>query len=159
MSETQFTIATLVTALRAARAAAHDERDILMRVRSAAQDAAAHRRDWLPPLADDVTDWRATMKRTVLLAVLAALLTSAHAANDAPPVRMLAANCANCHGTTGRASGAMPSLAGVNKDYLVEQMLQFREGKRPATVMHQLAMGYRDEEIALLAEFFARQPK
>ena len=99
------------------------------------------------------------MKRPVLLAALAALLTSAHAANDPPPMRMLAANCANCHGTTGRASGAMPSLAGADKVYFVEQMRAFRDGKRPATVMHQLATGYSDEEIALLAEFFARQPK
>src|SRR5262245_61200892 len=99
------------------------------------------------------------MKRLVILSSLAALLTAAHAANDPPPMRVLAANCANCHGTMGRASGAMPSLAGVGKDYFVEQMRAFRDGKRPATVMHQLAQGYSDEEIAGLAEFFARQPK
>ena len=99
------------------------------------------------------------MKRPALLAALAALPIAAHAANDPPQVRMLAANCANCHGTTGRSSGAMPSLAGVDKVYFVEQMRLFRDGKRPATVMHQLVKGYSEEEIALLAEYFARQPK
>jgi glyoxylase-like metal-dependent hydrolase (beta-lactamase superfamily II) len=111
------------------------------------------------PLHDDTAPWRSTMKNRLLFAALAALMVSAHAADDPPQMRMLAANCANCHGTTGRASGPMPSLAGVNKAYFIEQMRQFRDGKRPATVMHQLAKGYSDDEIALLAEFFARQSK
>jgi cytochrome c553 len=72
--------------------------------------------------------------------------------------RYVAANCANCHGTQGIAKGAMPSLAGQKKDYIVEQMRAFRDGKRPATVMHQLAKGYTDAQIDAAAEFFARQP-
>jgi len=70
----------------------------------------------------------------------------------------LAANCANCHGTQGRGAGAMPSIAGQNKEYLVEQMRAFRDGKRPATVMQHLAKGYTDAQINLIAEHFARQP-
>ena len=69
----------------------------------------------------------------------------------------LAANCANCHGTLGTAQGAMPSLAGQQKTNIVEQMRAFRDGKRPATIMHQLAKGYTDEQIELIAEFFSRQ--
>ena len=72
--------------------------------------------------------------------------------------RYLAGNCANCHGTLGAAKGAMPSLAGQKKETLVEQMRAFRDGKRPATVMHQLAKGYSDAQIEVIAEFFARQP-
>lgn len=49
MSETQYGIARLVAALRAARAAARDERDMLVGVRSLAQRAAAHRHEWLRP--------------------------------------------------------------------------------------------------------------
>ena len=52
----------------------------------------------------------------------------------------------------------MPNLAGMPAGYFVEQMRAFREGKRPATVMHQLSKGYSDAELAALAEFFARQP-
>lgn len=69
----------------------------------------------------------------------------------------LAANCANCHGSKGLATGGMPSLAGQSRDYLVKQMQDFRDGKRPATIMHQLAKGYTDEQIVLIAEFFAKQ--
>jgi len=69
----------------------------------------------------------------------------------------LASNCANCHGTTGNAKGAMPSLAGQQKSFIVEQMKAFRDGKRPATIMHQLAKGYTDAQIELVADFFSRQ--
>ena len=65
--------------------------------------------------------------------------------------------CTNCHGTHGRSAGAMPSLAGLAPSYLVEQMKLFREGRRPATIMHEIAKGYSDEQVALLADYFARQ--
>ena len=71
----------------------------------------------------------------------------------------VAANCANCHGTTGKSSGAMPSLAGQSKVYLVEQMKAFRDGKRPATIMHQIAKGYSDAQIDAVADHFSRQAK
>jgi cytochrome subunit of sulfide dehydrogenase len=69
----------------------------------------------------------------------------------------LAANCANCHGTVGNAVGGMPGLAGLKRDYIIAQMKAFKEGTRPATIMHQLAKGYTDEQIAVMADFFSRQ--
>jgi cytochrome c553 len=48
-----------------------------------------------------------------------------------------------------------PSLAGLNRDYLLKQMQDFRDGKRPATIMHQHAKGYTDEQLALIAGYFA----
>lgn len=71
----------------------------------------------------------------------------------------LAGNCANCHGTLGTSQGAMPSLAGRDAAYLSEQMRQFRDGKRAATIMHQIAKGYSDEQIAAIAAYFAAQKK
>jgi len=85
-------------------------------------------------------------------------LAAALAQTDANAGRYVAANCANCHGTNGVAKGAMPSLAGQKKDYVVEQMRAFRDGKRPATVMHQISKGYTDAQIDAVAEHFARQP-
>jgi predicted metal-dependent enzyme (double-stranded beta helix superfamily) len=49
MNETEFSIATLVAGLRAARAAARDDADMLARVRPLAQRAAASKRSWLRP--------------------------------------------------------------------------------------------------------------
>jgi cytochrome c553 len=84
---------------------------------------------------------------------------TAAVAQGEDPIRYVAANCANCHGTMGRSSGAMPSLAGLQKPYFLEQMRLFREGKRPATIMHQIAKGYSEQQAEQLAEFFARQAK
>jgi cytochrome c553 len=100
------------------------------------------------------------MRRNFLASgALDALFAATAAAQPAAPdaIRYVASNCANCHGTTGRSSGAMPSLAGLQKPYFVEQMRLFRDGKRPATIMHQIAKGYTDQQIEQLAEFFARQ--
>jgi cytochrome c553 len=38
-------------------------------------------------------------------------------------------------------------------------MRAFRDGSRPATVMHQIAKGYSDQQIELIADYFARRPK
>lgn len=75
--------------------------------------------------------------------------------------RSLAATCANCHGTDGKAvqgSSVLP-LAGLDKGYLVEQMKAFKSGARPATVMHQISKGYSDAQIDILAGYFAAQKK
>ena len=71
--------------------------------------------------------------------------------------RNMAANCANCHGTNGASVGGMPALAGQSKETLVRSLRDFREGKRPATIMHQISKGYSDEQIDLIAAFFASQ--
>ena len=71
--------------------------------------------------------------------------------------RELAANCTGCHGTDGRSAGGMPALAGLERNTLIRQMQDFKAGRRPATIMHQLAKGYSDEQIELIADFFAAQ--
>lgn len=98
------------------------------------------------------------VKATSLLAVLlagSAWITAATAA-DSQYARSLAATCFACHGTDGRSVGGVPpSLAGQNRDYLLKQMQEFRDGKRPATIMHQHAKGYTDEQLNLIAAYFA----
>ncbi len=76
-------------------------------------------------------------------------------------IRSLAATCANCHGTNGRAfdGSAVVSLAGMPKDYIVLQMKAFQSGARPATIMHQLAKGYSDQQIEQIATYFAAQKR
>ena len=71
----------------------------------------------------------------------------------------LAATCAACHGTQGRAApgAVMPRLAGLPRDYLLAQILAFRDGTRVATVMQQIAKGYSAEQIDALAAYFAAQ--
>jgi cytochrome subunit of sulfide dehydrogenase len=92
-------------------------------------------------------------------ATLVALSSLAHAQVDPAHVRSWAASCAACHGTDGRAQPGMESLAGANKDDMVKKMLDFKAGRKPATLMHQLAKGYSDEQIVAIASYFASQKK
>jgi cytochrome subunit of sulfide dehydrogenase len=90
------------------------------------------------------------------------MLASAHAQDArAVQVKSLAATCASCHGTNGKAveGAVVPGLAGVPAVHMVEQMKAFRAGARQATVMHQIVKGYTDAQIEQLATHFAAQPK
>jgi cytochrome c553 len=104
---------------------------------------------------------RRTAMRLVCCALSAALLAAialpARSQGDAAHARDLAATCANCHGTSGKAQGAIPALAGQPKADLIQKLNDFRDGKRPATIMHQLAKGYTPEQIDALAGWFAQQ--
>ena len=92
-------------------------------------------------------------------ALLVAVVGDARAAGAAVADvgRDVAANCANCHGTDGHSRGGVPGLAGRDKGYLIRQVQDFRDGKRPSTIMQQLAKGYTDAEIEAAAAYFAAQ--
>ena len=53
----------------------------------------------------------------------------------------------------------MDSLAGVNKDELYKKMIDFKTGKKPATLMHQMSKGYTDDQLAALAGYFSALKK
>ncbi|MDP1790383.1 MAG: c-type cytochrome [Methylibium sp.] len=106
---------------------------------------------------------RLLARSTLAAAALAGSLAAGGAlAQDAAAlqVRSWAATCANCHGTEGRSSSTeagLAKLAGLDKAYLVEQLTAFREGKRPATIMHQLTKGYTPAQLDAIAGYFASQ--
>lgn len=94
------------------------------------------------------------------MAVLALGATAASVqAQDDRRVLQWAASCAACHGTDGHSGGGMPSLAGRSADELGRMLVEFREGKRFATVMHQHAKGYTDDEIRQIAAHFSQVGK
>jgi len=102
------------------------------------------------------------MRTTKLaLAAVAGLIAmaapTAFAQSDSTLARNLAATCANCHGTGGKSQGIVPSLAGQPKADLMQKMNEFRDGKRAAAVMHQIAKGYTPEQIDLVTSWFAAQ--
>jgi len=75
--------------------------------------------------------------------------------------RANAAMCSNCHGSEGRTveKSAVPPLAGLPRDYLVQQMQSFKDGSLKATVMHQISKGLSEAQIASLADYFSTLPR
>ena len=96
------------------------------------------------------------------IAAVAAALAFPVQAQDAQTLQAagLAATCATCHGTQGRTVGdALPPLAGMDRNAMLEQLRAFRSGARPATIMHQLAKGYSEAQLEQIATYFSRQPR
>lgn len=99
------------------------------------------------------------------LALLLAFSTPALAQTAAPAsadaqrlyLRSLAATCAHCHGTDGRAveGEALIPLSGRPRDYLMTQLMAFRTGDRKATIMHQITRGYSELQLEQLSAYFS----
>ena len=98
---------------------------------------------------------------TSLFCLANTAFAQADAGKDALYVKSLAATCANCHGTNGKAveGSSVVSIAGLDRAYTIAQMKAFKAGTRPATIMHQLSKGYSDAQIETLATYFAAQKK
>jgi len=100
------------------------------------------------------------MRRSRPLALVGVALLAAAGnvgAVDANLGRDVAANCASCHATDGRSRGSVPSLVGQDTLSLVQQMKDFRDGKRRSTIMQQLAKAYTDAEIEAAAAYLSAQ--
>jgi cytochrome c553 len=92
-----------------------------------------------------------------VLGLAIALVSPAGAQVPSTSGRNLAAGCAACHGTNGVSRAGMPNLAGRDRSELARLMQEFRAGKREATVMHQIAKGYTDEQIEAIATYLSAQ--
>ena len=65
-------------------------------------------------------------------------------------------SCNGCHGENGvTAGGAMPSIGGLSEAYISNVLTQWNKGERMAGTMNRHAKGYKPEEIAALAKFYA----
>lgn len=90
------------------------------------------------------------------LLVAAALCSAAPAAAQNANPQLLSVSCAGCHGPQGRSPGPMPSLYGRTADSVAQILMEFKAGRRPATVMNRIAKGYSDDEIKALSQEIAR---
>jgi cytochrome c553 len=105
------------------------------------------------------------MNPTLIRVGCAALLLGAGyagvaAAQDPNYARNLASACFTCHGTDGRSVGGVPpALAGRDRGELLDMMKGFKSGARPATLMHQQAKGYTDQQLEAIAGYFAGTTK
>ena len=106
-----------------------------------------------------------TLTKAMLAAGLAIGVSTAGFAADAPKLMsgasasMLANTCAGCHGTNGASQGpASPTIGGLSPDYFIEMMEGFASGDIPSTIMGRIAKGYTEDEIKVMADFYASKP-
>jgi len=73
--------------------------------------------------------------------------------------RARAASCAACHGAQGISVNPMyPSLAGQDESSLRSALLAYRDGERVNNLMSPQARALSDQDISLLAAYFAALP-
>ena len=98
----------------------------------------------------------ALAKSALVACLLAAGLARAADPNQA---RNLAASCTNCHGTGGYSAGGFASLAGEPRERLLAKLKAYAAGEQTSTVMGQIAKGYSEAQLELIADWFAAQPR
>jgi sulfide dehydrogenase cytochrome subunit len=99
-------------------------------------------------------------KAVVLLLIVTAFGTQmAVAADDMTVNRMLASQCAQCHGTNGYAVSDIDSLAGEEAKDLREDLRDMRKEDRPENIMDHQAMGYTEDQIRRIAAYYSTLPE
>ena len=76
-------------------------------------------------------------------------------AQDPTVDRLLASQCAQCHGTDGYAVGDIDELAGEDFTDLREDLLDMQSKDRPDDMMDHQALGYTDAQVRRIARYFA----
>ena len=97
-----------------------------------------------------------TFSRVLLVALATGLLTAHQVqADEISRATLLSVSCSGCHGTDGKSPGSIPTIGGKSSDFIATALRQFSTGERAGTVMGRHATGYTDEEIQLIADYFA----
>ncbi|QKI89327.1 c-type cytochrome [Thiomicrorhabdus xiamenensis] len=96
---------------------------------------------------------------SVLLAGNLSLLPSLASAEQVQAISMgeaFATTCFQCHGPEGQhTGGTIPPLAGYPRDLMLQQLKDFKSGKRPSTIMDRHVKGYSDAELEAIADYLA----
>jgi cytochrome c553 len=73
-----------------------------------------------------------------------------------PPGRLLASNCAQCHGATDAAPG-FDRLTGKSASKLLRKMHKYQSGAEGEGIMTHHAMGYTDQQLRDLVQWLSQQ--
>ena len=75
-------------------------------------------------------------------------------ADDMTINRLLASQCAQCHGTNGHAVGDMDGLSDESDKDLFEDLMDMRSEDRPEGIMDHQAIGYTSDQIRRIAAYY-----
>ncbi len=100
-------------------------------------------------------------KKTLALSIallFSSASTSLFAEGKAVTGKTKAASCASCHGETGNSMMPIfPKLAAQHPNYLIKQLIAFKDGSRTDATMAPMAMGLSEEDMADIAAFYVEQ--
>ena len=98
-------------------------------------------------------------RRPLVLGLAAAILSAGAVFAQGTPLAERVRTCSACHGEDGNSKlENMPSLAGQPAFFILNQMILMRENVRRVEAMAPFVKDLKDEEIAALAEHFAKLP-
>ncbi len=96
------------------------------------------------------------LSRSLLLLTIALFAVESHA-ETSPEQRLLVCNA--CHGATGLSKIAgVPSMGGMPRNYLLVQLILFREKRRVVAPMNTLLAGLSDDDLQSMADLIAAVP-
>lgn len=107
---------------------------------------------------------RTIVRGCAVVAISAAMTTAVQAAGiikgDAAAGEGKAVTCGACHGADGNsAAPTFPKLAGLGEKYLLKQMKDIRDGRRPVAVMAGQVDNMSDQDLADIAAFYDGQTR
>lgn len=91
-----------------------------------------------------------------LLGIFAASAASVAQTTVSPSGRLLASNCAQCHGTADTAPG-FDRLTGKSASKLLKELQKYRSGAEGEGIMTLHAMGYTEEQLQQLVQWLSQQ--
>ena len=86
--------------------------------------------------------------------------TTVQAAGNAEAGQAKAATCVACHGVDGNSAvPTFPKLSGLGHKYLLKQMQDIRDGRRPVALMAGQVDNMTDQDLSDIAAFYDAQPR
>lgn len=76
---------------------------------------------------------------------------------QAEPGRLLASQCAQCHGTNGAGPG-FDDIAGKSAAELFHELIEMKYRPSIENIMDRQARGYTDNQLRLISDYFSTLP-
>ena len=96
----------------------------------------------------------------VVSALMTASVQAAGVKGDAAAGEAKAVTCGACHGVDGNSVvPTFPKLAGLGEKYLLKQMKDIRDGRRPVAVMAGQVDNMSDQDLADIAAFYDQKAR
>lgn len=100
-----------------------------------------------------------TKRLMSLIALSIISITPVALAEDMTVNRLLASQCAQCHGSYGYAVGDIDSLTGESTNEIIEELMEMQNEGSPDDIMDHQALGYTEDQIRRIATYYNTIPE